>query len=54
MDGFITVFQTSALPTVMSCCDFESNGVCNLNGNEAALVVCVRVCVRFAEYRSLA
>lgn len=54
MDGFITVFQTSALPTVMSCCDFESNGVCNLNGNEAALVVCVRVSVRFAEYRSLA
>lgn len=44
MDGFITVFQTSALPTVMSCCDFESNGVCNLNGNEAAPVVCVCVC----------
>ena len=42
MDGFITLFQTSAQVTLTSCCDFESNGVCNLNGNgaAAALVVC--------------
>lgn len=44
MDEFITLFQTFTQPTLMSCCDFESNGVCNLSSNGAALVVCACEC----------